>query len=80
MITIAKEMKDKELFEGAFHIISEEIYCILFDFIEKWNEEEIIKSISNFLEIFVRMEDDICFNMINLNICKWFRYVIEECQ
>lgn len=46
MISVVKQIKDKELIEGAMYIVNEGVLSILYYIMKRMNENEIEKSLN----------------------------------
>lgn len=57
-------------------IIRENIYFLLFDVVDRINEDEVSLLIELLQKLITCVDDKILFNFIDTNICSWLCFII----
>ncbi|KAA6402132.1 MAG: hypothetical protein EZS28_002344 [Streblomastix strix] len=79
MISIVKEINDRELIGGAMLLVNEGIYSILFEIAKRMNETEVDESLNELQKVVNNVDDNLLFNLVSKEFCLWVQFIIEGC-
>lgn len=77
MISIIRENNDRELFDGAFLMINECVYYILYELINGMNNDEIDIMITELKGFLDNSDNYVVFNFVSETFCKILYYIVE---